>query len=252
MAGQRENAECENNLYPLKGQQLRAVSSAVERLVYTELVGGSNPSSPIRADLLFQPKQKMNSLSKTLLILCGALVVSATGLQAQGRSFGGRGFSARPLAERGYNHGGYYGNRGRFFYLGGIPYFYPFGFGFGYPYDYGYYGGYYGDGYGYGGGYPGGAGGYGNGAYNGGIADGGNGPGGSGPGGNGGQAVGGSLPEAVQRQLAKRGYYKGAVDGQFGAESRDALSRFQKKQGLKQTGRVDEPTLEALGFTDRR
>ena len=186
-------------------------------------------------------------MSKTLLVLCGALVLSTTGLQAQSRGFGGRSSSARPQASRGYNHDGYRGYRGRFLYLGGIPYFYPFGFG--YPYDYGYYGGYYGDGYGYGGGYPGGYGaGYGNGAYNGSIADNGNGPGG----GNGGQPVGGSLPEAVQRQLAKRGYYKGVVDGQFGAESRDALTRFQKKQGIKQTGKIDEPTLEALGFTDHR
>ncbi len=189
---------------------------------------------------------------KTLLVLCGVLVVSATGLQAQGaRGAAGRGAfvghggafaAARPSSYRGYNHGGGYdhgnrnhhgGYRGHYYYLGGIPYFYPFGFG--YPY----YGGFYGDGfgYGYGGGYP-----YGDGAYNGRIADNADNNG----------AGGGSLPEAVQRQLSKRGYYKGSVDGQFGPESRSALSRFQRKQGLKETGKIDEPTLEALGFTDRR
>ena len=52
MAGQRETAECENNLYLAANKQLRAVSSAVERLVYTELVGGSNPSSPTRPQIL--------------------------------------------------------------------------------------------------------------------------------------------------------------------------------------------------------
>ena len=185
---------------------------------------------------------------KTLLVLGGALIISATGLQAQGaRAFAARGPGARPSAYRGfdhgeaYSHGNRHGNWGRYYYLGGIPYFYPFGFGYGYPYDYGgFYGGYSdGYGYGYGGGYPGG-----NGAYNGSITDNGRGPG------NGDQPGGGSLPEAVQRQLAKRGYYKGSVDGQFGAESRSALSRFQKKQGLKETGKIDEPTLEALGFTD--
>ena len=69
---------------------------------------------------------------------------------------------------------------------------------------------------------------------------------------NGGAQGGGSLPEEVQRQLSKRGYYKGSVDGQFGPESRSALSRFQRKQGLKDTGKIDEATLEALGFTDHR
>ena len=192
---------------------------------------------------------------KTLLVVCGVLVISAAGLQAQGvHSFAGHGSlaAARPSAYRGYN-GGYYrghggGYRGRFYYLGGIPYFYPFDFGFGYPYYAGYYGGFgdgygygYGGAYGYGGGYPGN-----DGAYNGRLADGESGNA------NGGQSGGASLPEAVQRQLAKRGYYKGSVDGQFGAESRSALIRFQKKQGLKETGRIDEPTLEALGFTDHR
>ncbi len=178
---------------------------------------------------------------KTLLVLGGALVISAGNLHAQhDRSFAAHGSSfaaARPAAYRGYNHGGYgHGYRGRYYYLGGIPYFYPFGFygGFGYPYYYGAYG--VGDGYGYGG-EP-----YGGGAYNGTIADSNNG---------GHPADGGSLPEAVQRQLVKRGYYKGAVDGQFGPASRSALARFQTKQGLKETGRIDEPTLEALGFTDQ-
>ena len=188
---------------------------------------------------------------KTLLVLCGALVVSATGLQAQGHesAIRGSGFAGRPAAYRGgYNraaalssanrHNG--GNYGRYYYLGGIPFFYPYDYyGFGYPY-YGGFGGAYGYGYGYGG-YPGG-----DGVNNGQYADGGNGPG------NGGQGSGASLPEAVQRQLAKRGYYKGSVDGQFGPASKEALSRFQKKQGLKETGRIDEPTLDALGFTDHR
>ena len=199
---------------------------------------------------------------KTLLVLCGALVVSATGLQAQGArsagahssssfgarssSFGARssGSTARPAAFRGGNrYGGgssyghhHHGNYGRYYYLGGIPYFYPFGFGFGYPYYYGSYYGGFGDGYGYGyGATP-----YAGATYNGRIAD-----------DSSRQQDGGSLPEAVQRQLAKRGYYKGTVDGQFGPASRSALSRFQKKQGLKETGKIDEPTLEALGFTDQ-
>lgn len=203
---------------------------------------------------------------KTLLVLCGVLVISATGLQAQGvRGAVGRGAfvghggsfaSGRPSSYRGYGYGrgGYYHGyghhgwyRGRCYYLGGVPYFYPFDFGFGYPY---YYGGF-GDGFGYGYGGPYGYGGNNvyaenDGAYNGRIADNENGTG------NGGQPGGASLPEAVQKQLAKRGYYKDTVDGQFGPESRSALTRFQTKQGIKATGKIDEATLEALGFTDRR
>ncbi len=193
---------------------------------------------------------------KTFLVLCGTLLASVAGLQAQhahagggaahSAAFGARSsaFAARPSAYRGFNHNGgsfnryghhHHGNYGRYYYLGGIPYFYPFGFGFGYPSYYGSYYGGFGDAYGYGGGYPDR-----DAAYNGRIAD-----------NNSGQQAGGSLPEAVQRQLAKRGYYKGTVDGQFGPASRTALSRFQKKAGLKETGKIDEDTLDALGFTDR-
>ena len=184
---------------------------------------------------------------KTLLAFCAVLALPASGLHADpARSFGGRGSFARPAAYRGgyYNHGGYgyRGYRGRYYYLGGIPYFYPFGFGYGFGYYGGFYG--YGDGYGYGG-YP-----YANGAYNGSLADA-NGNGGGQPP-AGGQASGGSLPEAVQSQLARRGYYKGAMDGKFGPETKSALQRFQRKQGIKETGLIDEPTLAALGFTDHR
>ncbi len=162
---------------------------------------------------------------------------------------------ARGVGYRGAYRGGYYGGRGygRFYYLGGVPYYYPFfglgyGLGFGYPayaYDgfwsgYPGYGGYGYGGYGYGYGGPGGPGP--DGAYEGRVTDQGS------PNGQ----QGASLPEAVQRQLSKRGYYKGTIDGNFGASSRSALSRFQRDNHLKDTGRIDEDTLEALGFSDHR
>ena len=204
----------------------------------------------------------MNNMLKTLLALCGAMLLAAPGLHAQGtRAVGGgvhaeaaggsRGYAGgRGYAYRGAYRSGYYGGRGygRYYYLGGVGYYYPFfgygfgyGLGFGYPayaYD-GYWNGYAGAPYGYGDG-PG--------AYDGRIADQG------GPGGPGApdQEKGGELPKAVQRQLAKRGYYKGPVNGDFGASSRTALTRFQKDNHLKPTGRIDEDSLEALGFTDRR
>ncbi len=57
-----------------------------------------------------------------------------------------------------------------------------------------------------------------------------------------------SLPGAVQRQLAERGYYKGGIDGQFGPASKSALKRFQRNNDIKSTGLIDEPSLKALGF----
>ena len=183
---------------------------------------------------------------KTLLVLSGAVLLATPSLLAQGRHYEGGG---RPVIARGYRGGGYglagRHHYGRYYYFGGVPYFYPF-----YGYGLGYYGGWYGDGFGgdpSGYGYDGGAG-YGGpgypGAYEGRVVnpDDRNGP----PAGN-----GGSLPEAVQRQLSKKGYYKGSIDGQFGPASRSALSRFQREHNLKETGRIDEPTLDALGFTDQ-
>ena len=242
---------------------------------------------------------KMNLKLKTLLVLSGTMLLAVPALRAQGHTFSGvRGgsagrsaFAARPaLASRSafaarpangafgrsyrgtYGRGGYYGGHhgyGRYYYLGGVPYFYPFyGYGFGYGYGYGdsfYDNGFYGpgayggDGSGYGdGGYGSGQGG----AYQGGDSQGGayrgritndqsSGRNGANQNAQDVQGTGPSLPSAVQRQLAKRGYYKGTVDGQFGPSSREALKRFQKSQGLKATGTIDEDSLDALGFTDK-
>jgi hypothetical protein len=172
---------------------------------------------------------------KTFLTLSAAVLLAVPCVQAQSRhdfACGG----ARPAAayrhgDDGHHYGG--GGRGRYYFFGGVPYFYPFydiGFGYpGYAYDYGYgYPGFYGD--------PA----YGEAPYEGRIADQSGGP--NGP----------SLPTVVQQQLAKQGYYKGAIDGKFGPESRSALSRFQHRNGLQETGRIDEPTLMALGFSDHR
>ena len=186
---------------------------------------------------------------KTLFALSGAVLLLVPALQAQDRHFGGGG--PRPAAHAnyaGYRHGygGYgayrHGNGGRYYYYGGVPYFFPFALDFGYPYYYGAGGGY-GDGFGYEPGY-----GYGpNGAYEGRVANDGadrNAP----PSGN----EGPSLPQAVQKQLAKKGYYKGSIDGQFGPASRSALDHFQRDHNLRETGRIDEATLDALGFTDHQ
>lgn len=52
----------------------------------------------------------------------------------------------------------------------------------------------------------------------------------------------------VQAELARRGYYYGAIDGTYGQQTREALLRYQEENGLAVTGMVDQPTLESLGF----
>lgn len=49
----------------------------------------------------------------------------------------------------------------------------------------------------------------------------------------------------VQNALRDRGYFI-ATDGAWGNETVGALRHFQKRNGLKQTGVVDEPTYVAL------
>lgn len=59
---------------------------------------------------------------------------------------------------------------------------------------------------------------------------------------------GGEVRE-VQRRLKLWGYYKGSVDGVFGAGTRSAVIAFQKKNGLTADGVVGKSTYKALGMT---
>ena len=59
---------------------------------------------------------------------------------------------------------------------------------------------------------------------------------------------GGEVKE-VQRRLKEWGYYKGSVDGVFGAGTRSAVIAFQKKNGLTADGVVGKSTYKALGMT---
>lgn len=58
----------------------------------------------------------------------------------------------------------------------------------------------------------------------------------------------GSEVKEVQRRLKQWGYYKGAVDGVFGAGTRSAVIAFQKKNGLTADGIVGASTYRALGM----
>ena len=50
----------------------------------------------------------------------------------------------------------------------------------------------------------------------------------------------------VQMALARRGYYRGAIDGVIGPMSRNAILRFQDTNGLRATGAIDQSLLRAL------
>jgi len=51
---------------------------------------------------------------------------------------------------------------------------------------------------------------------------------------------------AVQKELAKLGYYHGPIDGLIGSQTGRAISWFQSVDKLSVTGRIDDRTLKAL------
>ena len=56
----------------------------------------------------------------------------------------------------------------------------------------------------------------------------------------------------IQQALADKGYFNGPVDGQWGAESVDALKRFQREQNLTDDGKIGSLSLIALGLGPKR
>jgi N-acetylmuramoyl-L-alanine amidase len=59
----------------------------------------------------------------------------------------------------------------------------------------------------------------------------------------------GSTVKTIQKKLKNWGYYKGAVDGIFGAKTKQAVRYFQSKNNLKVDGIVGDKTLKALGIS---
>jgi hypothetical protein len=53
----------------------------------------------------------------------------------------------------------------------------------------------------------------------------------------------------VQVALQRDGYYTGAIDGDIGPQTREALAAFQADNGLAVTSAVDAPTLQTLGLS---
>lgn len=51
---------------------------------------------------------------------------------------------------------------------------------------------------------------------------------------------------ALQRELRRRGYYCGEIDGIYSAEVSDALARMQKNYAMRVTGTITIPVRRAL------
>lgn len=162
-----------------------------------------------------------------LTIASGVLAISSANVYAQGHGHGGGG-----NWNGGNWHGGnWHGCGGSSVFIGGFgfpfwgwgyPIGYPYGYGYypygPYPYGYGYGGGYYGGGY-YGGGYSNA--GYANYSYNSGYSY-------------------QSRVVRLQQQLARAGYYHGAIDGIMGSRTRYALRAYQHDHGTGTYGMANQ------------
>lgn len=149
-----------------------------------------------------------------IALVLGSMAASSALAQTVART------GARPSFERPrtvashWNHHRYYRPRSNFY----------FGIGLGYPY--------YGYGYPYNGGYP-----YGYGYYaprttvyaSSGIND-------------------DATVAAVQRRLARGGYYHGSVDGVIGPGTRSAIRAFERNNGLPVDGLIDGQLLRTMGL----
>jgi hypothetical protein len=62
------------------------------------------------------------------------------------------------------------------------------------------------------------------------------------------QSAANATVSAVQAELAKLGYYNGAIDGTLGDQTGAALARYQEDRDLSVTGTVDAATLQSLGI----
>jgi len=60
----------------------------------------------------------------------------------------------------------------------------------------------------------------------------------------------GDAVKEIQQRLKDWGYYNGDVDGNYGANTQDAVIAFQKKHGITVDGIVGAQTAEKLGVAD--
>ena len=52
----------------------------------------------------------------------------------------------------------------------------------------------------------------------------------------------------VQSRLRTLGFYRGQVDGTWGAGTQAAIERFQQGRGLQPTGQINPATPQAMGL----
>jgi peptidoglycan hydrolase-like protein with peptidoglycan-binding domain len=57
-----------------------------------------------------------------------------------------------------------------------------------------------------------------------------------------------TVVRSIQQRLRRLGFYRGPIDGEWGAGSQAAVERFQRNRGLDPTGDLNPTTLAALGF----
>jgi hypothetical protein len=58
-----------------------------------------------------------------------------------------------------------------------------------------------------------------------------------------------AVVRAVQIALQKKGYNVGNTDGIFNVDTRAAVNRFERDNGLPETGSITFPVLKALGLS---
>lgn len=52
----------------------------------------------------------------------------------------------------------------------------------------------------------------------------------------------------LQQKLHQQNLYTGPIDGNWGPETQAAVKNFQKKEGLTETGKLDQQTMSKLGL----
>ncbi len=57
-----------------------------------------------------------------------------------------------------------------------------------------------------------------------------------------------SVEAQVQQQLAQSGYYHGAIDGVVGDETRRAIRSYERANGLRVDGQIDDRLLSTMGL----
>jgi putative peptidoglycan binding protein len=57
-----------------------------------------------------------------------------------------------------------------------------------------------------------------------------------------------STAVAVQRRLARAGYYRGTIDGVIGAGTRSAIRSYERDHGLHVDGLIDQRLLATMGL----